>query len=225
MKGILYGIGTGPGDGELMTLKAVRLIKESDIIAVAASSAESSISYKTALSVVPEMKNKRVLLLRAPMTGDRARIMSIHTENARRIESHLDRGENVAFLTLGDPSIYSTFGYIRDALKADGYETRAASGVASFSEAAARLGITLASWDEPVFIIPAGRAYKLSFDKKGAYVLMKPQKNIGIVKAALKKSGRSVAAVMNCGMDGETIWLDIDDIPDDAGYFTVIIVK
>ncbi len=225
MRGILYGIGTGPGDCELLTLRAVRLIRECDVIAVAASSAQASISYKTALSVVPEIKDKPLLLLSSPMTADRMRIMDVHAENAKKIEAYLDRGLSLAFLTLGDPSIYSTFGYIRDALSADGYETRTSSGVSSFSEAAARLGVTLAAGGEPLYIIPASQTARLDFDNPGTYVLMKPPRDMAALKEAVKRSGRRASAVVNCGMEGEVICRDIDALPPDAGYFSVIIVK
>lgn len=225
MRGILYGIGTGPGDCELLTLKAVRLIRECDIVAVAASSEEASEAYKTALCAVPEITDKPVLLLSSPMTSDRGRIADVHRENAKKIEAYLDRGKVIAFLTLGDPSIYSTFGYIRDALSADGYETRTSSGVTSFSEAAARLGVTLAAGGEPLYIIPASQTARLDFDNPGTYVLMKPPRDMAALKEAVKRSGRRASAVVNCGMEGEVICRDIDALPPDAGYFAVIIVK
>ena len=122
MRGILYGVGVGPGDPELMTLKAVRLIKENDIIAVPGAEVRETVAYKIAVQAVPELADKELLPIYMPMTHDKAELELNHEKGAKALEAALDTGKNVVFLTLGDPTIYSTFSYVQKRVEADGYE-------------------------------------------------------------------------------------------------------
>ena len=131
MRGILYGVGVGPGDPELMTLKAVRLIKENDIIAVPGAEVRETVAYKIAVQAVPELADKELLPIYMPMTHDKAELELNHEKGAKALEAALDTGKNVVFLTLGDPTIYSTFSYVQKRVEADGYETRLVSGITS----------------------------------------------------------------------------------------------
>ena len=91
MKGIAYGVGVGPGDPEYMTLKAVRLIRENDVIAVAGRVAEDAVAYKIAAAVVPEIKDKELVPCYMPMVKDRELIDQEHRRQAKLIESYLDQ--------------------------------------------------------------------------------------------------------------------------------------
>ncbi|MBQ5955897.1 MAG: precorrin-2 C(20)-methyltransferase, partial [Firmicutes bacterium] len=155
MKGKVYGIGVGPGDPELMTLKAVRLIKENEIIMVPGTNPRESVAYKIAVQSVPELKDKKVIGVDFPMLKDREKLRESHRKGANLMESYLDKGKNIIFLTLGDSTVYCTFTYVQAFLKEDGYETELVNGITSFCAAAARLNIPLAEWNEPVHIIPA----------------------------------------------------------------------
>ena len=101
MRGILYGVGVGPGDPELMTLKAVRLIKENDIIAVPGAEVRETVAYKIAVQAVPELADKELLPIYMPMTHDKAELELNHEKGAKALEAALDTGKNVVFLTLG----------------------------------------------------------------------------------------------------------------------------
>ena len=118
-KGILYGVGAGPGDPELMTLKAVRLIKENDIIAVPGAEVRETVAYKIAVQAVPELADKELLPIYMPMTHDKAELELNHEKGAKALEAALDTGKNVVFLTLGDPTIYSTFSYVQKRVEED----------------------------------------------------------------------------------------------------------
>ncbi len=225
MKGIAFGVGVGPGDPELMTLKAVRLIRENRVIAVPGKAAKETVAYKIALQAVPELAEKELLPVYMPMVKDRQKIDEEHRKGAELIKSYLDKGENVVFLTLGDPTVYCTFSYVQHYLEADGYRVELVSGVPSFCAAAARLGLPLAEWDEPLHVLPAAHKTEDSLTLEGNYVLMKSASHMKDVKALLKASGRRVAAVMNCGMADERVFRSADEIPDDAGYFSLIIAK
>ena len=227
MKGIAYGVGVGPGDPELMSLKAVRLIRENRVIAVPGKSAEESLAYKIALAAVPELAGKELLPVPMPMTKDRDKLAKAHRKAADTIETVLDRGENVVYLTLGDPAVYCTFGYLRRILSTDGYVTQTVPGVTSFCAAAAKLQIPLAEGDEQLHILTGTTRNDSLPDFGGTVVLMKSAGHgrTAEAKEMLRESGRDVMAVENCGMENEKVYRSVEEIADDAGYFTIVIAK
>ena len=225
MKGIAYGVGVGPGDPEYMTLRACRLIRENEIIAVPDKVPEQSVAYRIAAAAVPELKDKTLRPVWMPMLRDRAKIDEEHRKAAKLLETYLDAGRNVVFLTLGDPTVYCTFSYIQHYLEADGYTVELVSGVTSFCAAAARLGVPLVEWDEQLHILPAVHRLEAQLDQPGNYVLMKSASAMPAVKDMLRRSGRAVSMVENCCMDSERCFRGVDEIPDDAGYFSLIIAK
>lgn len=224
MKGIVYGVGVGPGDAELMTLKAVRLIKETDVIAVPGSDAKRSAAYRIARQAVPEIDSKDLIAVPMPMTHDPSRLAAAHKAGAELIKSYLDRGKNMVYLTLGDPGVYSSFSYLQDILQRKGCAVEQVSAVTSFCAAAARLGIPLAEGRQAIHILPELDDADAS-SPDGTLVLMKSGGRIGDVKKLLRGSGRKACAVINCGMEGETLCRSLDEIPDEAGYFTIVISK
>ena len=165
MKGTLYGVGVGPGDPELMTLKAVRMIRENEIIAVPGADVKETVAYKIAVQAVPELEEKELLPIYMPMTHDAKELEENHAKGAKALEACLDQGKNVVFLTLGDPCVYSTFSYLQHRVEADGYHTELVSGITSFCAAAARLNISLSEWNEQLHIVPADRIRKLHSDE------------------------------------------------------------
>ncbi len=223
MAGIVYGVGVGPGDPELMTLKAVRLIKESSTIAVSGKTIEDSTAYKIALSAVPEIACKELMHIRIPMVKDRVQMTQAHRRAARRIGICLEQGRNVVYLTLGDPTIYCSFGYIARILESEGYTVEFVSGVSSLCAVSARLRLPLAEWDEPLHIIPA--AHKDIDMGSGTYVFMKAAGQIDKVKEKICESGRSAGMVENCGMANERVYEGVKEMPDITGYYSTIIVK
>lgn len=225
MKGTAYGVGVGPGDAEYMTLKAIRLLKENDVIAISGKEPKESAAYKIAVKNVPELAEKELISIDMPMIKDREVLKKAHIKGANTIKEYLDNGKNVVYITLGDPTIYCSFSYLQDILVNDGYNVELVSGVTSFCAAAARLKLPLAEWDEPLYIMPASHEANLSFERYGNYVLMKSSKNVQKIKALLRESDRVIRAVTNCGMQDERVYGSVDEIPDDAGYFSVIIAK
>ena len=99
------------------------------------------------------------------------------------------------------------------------------SGVTSFCAAAARLGMALTEWDEPLHVLPAAHITDEKIERSGAYVLMKAASRMKETKQLLMKNGREAAAVLNCGMENELVCRSIEEIPDDAGYFTLLVSK
>ena len=225
MKGTLYGVGVGPGDPELMTLKAVRLIRENKIIAVPGADPKETVAYKIAVQAVPELAEKKLLPIYMPMTHDSEELEKNHAKGAKSLEEILDQEENIVFLTLGDPCVYSTFTYLQKRVEKDGYHTELVSGITSFCAAAARLNIPLSEWNEQLHVVPAVHRLDSSLNESGNYILMKSGKKMNQVKEILANSGRDVLMVENCGMENEHIYRGVEEIPDDAGYYSLIIAK
>ncbi|MDE6320222.1 MAG: precorrin-2 C(20)-methyltransferase, partial [Lachnospiraceae bacterium] len=217
MSGILYGVGVGPGDPELMTLKAVRLIKENNIVAFPGERPRETTAYRIAVAAVPELADKQLIPVHMPMTRDKEVQGKCHRENAEMLEILLKEGNNIIFLTLGDPAIYSTFTYIQQIVEKDGFRTQLISGVPSFCAAAATVDVPLAVGNEQIHIVPAVQGMKESFSDSGTYVLMKAGSKMKEIKELIKKSGRSAVMVENCGMKEEQVYFQVADMPDAAG--------
>lgn len=225
-RGIAYGVGTGPGDPELMTLKACRLIRENEVIALPGKDPRRSAAYRIAVRAVPELADKELLAMEIPMVKNGCVLKESRAKAAAAVEEILDSGRNVVYLALGDPCIYSSFSYIKQILDADGYETETVSGVTSFCAAAARLGTSLAEWDEPLHVIPSlHTADSEAFRLPGNTVFMKSGGKMQEIRTQLAASGREALAIENCGMDGEKIYRSADEMPDEAGYFMLVIAR
>lgn len=225
MNGILYGVGVGPGDPELMTVKSVRLIKENDIIALPGNEPEETVAYKIAVAAVPELAEKQLIPVYMPMTHDKKEQRKCHEEGAKKLETYLKNGKNVVFLTLGDSAIYSTFTYIQQIVEEDGFQTQLVSGIPSFCAAAARVNRPLAIWNEQIHIFPAIHNLSEELPESGTCVLMKSGSRMNQVKEIIKNSGRDAMMVENCGTEKEKVYFHVDEIPDTAGYYSLIISK
>ncbi len=225
MAGALYGVGVGPGDPELLTLKAVRIIKECDIIAIPAADKETCTAYGIVKQAVPDIGDKEVLAVDMPMTKNKEKLEESHREGAHKIGEHLRKGLKIAFLTLGDPTVYSTYIYIHRRILAEGYTAEIISGVPSFCAAAARLKEGLAENAEQLHIIPGSYSIEDALSLSGTKVLMKTGKKLGEVKERLKALKARAVMVENCGMEQEKVYGSLDEIPEEAGYYSLIIVK
>lgn len=225
MKGILYGVGIGPGDPELLTLKAVRIIKESPVIAVPGKVKEDTVAYKIVKQAIPELDEKEFIPVDMPMTKDKALLEKSHDEGADQVCKILDSGRNVAFLTLGDPTVYSTYLYVHKRVLERGYEAEIISGITSFCAVAARLNIGLVEKAEPLHVVPASYQIEDALKLPGTKVLMKAGKKMAYVKQTLRETGCEGVMIENCGMPGEKIYRSVDEINENAGYYSLVIVK
>ncbi|PNH19105.1 precorrin-2 C(20)-methyltransferase [Lachnospiraceae bacterium] len=225
MTGVFYGIGVGPGDPELMTQKALKAIRASDVIAAPGENVRETTAYRIAVRAAPGLERKELLPILMPMVMDRSVMERAHRRGAEQIERVLLQGKSVGFLTLGDSTIYSTFSYLEKIVKKSGFQTVYINGVPSFCAAAAVLGIPLAEWREPLHIIPAMHRLKEELSYDGTCVLMKSGSHMKEVKELLKRSGKQVCMVENCGMASQKRYTGAEQIPDDAGYFSLMIAK
>ena len=240
MKGKFYGVGVGSGDPELLTIKALRVMKECEVIAIALSkeyiekpiiinfeeqaeyeaALQECVAYQIALEAIPELKEKELLLLPMPMIKDMQKLKLIHEADAIKVIENLKKGKSVAFITLGDPTVYSTVLYVHK-----NYETQLIPGVPSFCSAAARLNIGLVENRDELHILPASYEIEQSLRLPGTKILMKTGKQLAKVKQLIKNENYQVEMVENCGMKNEKIYRTIDDIPETAGYYSLMIIK
>lgn len=224
----LYGLGVGPGDPELLTLKALRLIKECEIIAVPSSGQDVNIAFTIAAGAVPELAERKIMEIPMPMIRDKEKLKESHDAAARKIMDLLKDGKNVAFLTLGDPSIYSTYIYIHKRVLEAGYEAEIVPGIPSFCAVAARLNEGLTENSELLHIIPASyKGLEDAMELKGTKILMKSGKSIGKIRNMIEQSPQRWEAKMveRCGMEGERIFLSAEEIDPEASYFSIVVVK
>lgn len=223
-RGILYGVGVGPGDPELLTLKARRIITEADVIAVP----DKGAGERTALKIVEAWtKDKPLLFCDAPMVRDQAQLEAAYTRSAQRVIEQLEQGRTVAFLTLGDPSIYSTYLYTHRRVRAAGYEAEIVPGVPSFCAVAAALGGGLCEGSERLLIVPAShRDVSDCLAVDANLVFMKAGREIGKLREALEEHGLldQAAMVENCGMETERVYPKFAEAGE-SGYFSVVVVK
>ncbi len=153
MKGTLTGIGVGPGDPELLTLKAVHAIQNTKVLFYPVT---RSGSKSAALQVVQEWVNPqtRLIPLLSRMTSDpeERRLQRLH--QSRQISQVLDTGKDAVMIAIGDALLYSTYSYVMKDLKASGYSVKTIPGITAVSAAAAKLNAPLAEEDEKLLIWP-----------------------------------------------------------------------
>lgn len=245
MRGTFYGVGVGPGDPELMTVKAIKTIRACEVIAIAVSSSdlqapeyeraggeclhpqflEKCMAYQIAFPMVPEIEKKAKLYLPMPMIKEKEHLRRIHDLCAKKTAELLEQGNHVAFITLGDPSVYSTCLYVHKRLKDMEYQTRLIAGISSFCAAAARLNEGLVENQEELHVIPASYEIESGLELPGTKVLMKAGKKMPYVKALAAEKGLQIRMVENCGMGSERIYESVDEIPDGASYYSLVILK
>ncbi len=225
MRGMLYGVGVGPGDPELITRKAERVIRQSAVLAVP----DAGRGEKTALNIVGELaEGKQLLSCAAPMVRDHEALDAAYERNADLVCAALDEGKDVAFITLGDPTVYSTYLYLHKKVVARGYDAEIIPGVPSFCAVAARLGTALCEKSERLLIVPASHKDVTDcLDLDANLVFMKAGKEIGALKETLDHHGLldKASLVANCGMEGELVCPRFADLEEGSGYFSVVLVK
>ncbi|MDD6188313.1 MAG: precorrin-2 C(20)-methyltransferase [Clostridiales bacterium] len=223
--GKLWGVGVGPGDPELMTMKAVRVLREADVVMVP----DTSKSDKTALNIAKDYLDgsKELIFVKTPMVRDKAVVDAAYDDAARQICALLDQGKQVAFLTLGDPTVYSTYMYIHEKVMCQGYTVEVVPGVTSFCAAAARLNISLCQGSEPLLVIPASHNPEALMDVPANKVFMKAGSSILELQKSLAEHGmlENAAMVENCSMPNERLFPKFKELNETSGYFSLVIAK
>ena len=227
-KGRFYGIGVGPGDPELLTLKGLRLLQAADCIAIPKTRGEAG---STALHIVEQfIEGKPLLELVLPMTRDQEVLRQAWADGAQAVMERLDAGQNVAFITLGDATLFSTLMYIFRPIKAAGYAWELVPGITAPSAAAARLGIGLADGTEDLAILAATAdlaKVEQTIANHSNTVLMKGAAQWPAIAEILQRQGvlDKTAAVERCSMENERVFTDVSEMPEDLSYFLTAIIR
>ena len=245
MTGKLYVIGVGPGDPELLTLKAVRILKEVKCICVPKGREEGN---SLALSIVQKalsLEGKEIIEAHFPMTKteqqglgirgqglENSRLDNKWAETVKNILGRLNKGIDVAFITLGDPAVYSTFFYLYDRLLElnPNLKIEIIPGVSSINASAALAGLSLGLADERIAILPANYIDNLKemLGKFDTVVLMKVHKVFEGIRQTLTEMNflNNAIYISRAGMEDEKVFKNINSVKEeDLNYFSMIIVK
>lgn len=230
--GTLYGIGVGPGDPDLITVKAVKLLGKVDMIFTASSANNDfSLALDIARPHLPE--SVEVQSLSFPMTKEEAVTDKAWEGNTHAIARELQQGKEVAFLTLGDPLTYSTFGYILQKMQTlyPDITIETIPGITSYQAAAARINRPLVEAEESLLLTSGafgGENVRKVGDSVENVVLLKAYKNVPDIIEALDDAdmlGNSTA-ISKCGRENESITSDIRLLAErEPDYWTLVIAK
>ncbi len=219
MSGKFYAVGLGPGDPNLLTMKAINVMKDCHVIAVPRSGAAENVALKIAGDYILD---KEILECDMPMIKDKEELNRCHERSADAISEILEQGKDVAFLTLGDPAIYSTVMYVHRKLAQRGYQTAMVPGVPSFCGAAASLNTSLCEREEMLHIIPATYKGSQAEELEGTKVLMKSGKTIMKIKDQLADKK---AMMVECAtMKNEKVYQDLKELKEQSSYFSLIVI-
>ncbi|SHF07109.1 precorrin-2/cobalt-factor-2 C20-methyltransferase [Caldanaerobius fijiensis DSM 17918] len=218
-----YGIGVGPGDPELITLKAVKILSDIDVVVAPSGTGQESIALEI---VKPYLKTAEVVLIDFPMTKDHSLLQRKWKENVEIIKGFLDSGKNTAFITIGDPMIYSTYIYILKHL--NGYKVETIPGITSFTAAAARLNIPIAEGSQPFVVIPSNDIDVIE-EVLSTYhnvILMKVARNYDEIIRLLSEKGFEAGLAIRCGHPDEVVTRDLGQFSGrKIDYLSLIIAK
>lgn len=235
----LIGIGVGPGDPELLTVKAVKAIQDADIIMCPASKEDRpSIALSVVDSIIDKSKNQEIIKLIFPMTKDKDVLEETWKRNAKIMAETVLSGKNVVYLTVGDPFLYSTWIYMHRDLteKYPEMDISVIPGIVSMFTFASKVGVSIAEGAEKVAIIPS--CYDLSSVKEIAknsesMIFLKDGRYFDQVINVLKESGfpdNSIFAIgQDLGTENEIIRkMTLGEVNDDTlttKYFSILVVK
>ncbi|MFH1116070.1 MAG: precorrin-2 C(20)-methyltransferase [Pseudomonadota bacterium] len=229
--GTLYGIGAGPGDPDLVTVKALRILESVSAI-FAASSTKND--YSLAETIVKKHLGLRpVEKMPFPMTRDKEILRDRWEANAKRVLQVLDKGGDAAFITLGDPSTYSTFTYLMRSVKRLAPHVRVVTvpGITSYHAAAALSNTPLAEGEETFHLISGangGKNLRRIIESSENIVVLKTYKHFDDIVETLEELDLvdNSILVSRIGLEGETV---VDDLRSIKGkklpYLSLVIIK
>ncbi len=231
-KGMLYGLGVGPGDPELITLKAARVLNMVDVVFAAASTKNS---YSLALSIArPHIPDTTpVKMLYFPMTRNQAEKESAWKEHAKTIAGELEQGKKAAFITLGDSMTYSTYGYVLRYIQelAPEFPVISVPGITSYQAAAACSNKPLVEGEESMLLTSGakgGDRLRAFAEKPERVVFLKAYRNVEDITRAIEEAGvyEETFGISNCGHKDEKFYRNIRELSDrQPDYWTLILAK
>lgn len=228
MSGKLYGIGVGPGDSGLLTLKAKQILDNSRIIACPVKEKGEESTALNIIKQVVDLSEKEIIEVIFRMDKDKAKREQCRRKAAELLAGYLSEGVDVAMITLGDVSVYSTYTYVNQIVKSMGYETEIIPGIPSFCSGAAMAEVSLVEGNESLGVISSlkgTQSLEDMLEKFDNLVVMKAGGHMSEIAAILKarKLLDKTVVLSNIGM--MDAYIGPMDTDRDYGYFTTLIIK
>ncbi len=229
--GTFYGVGVGPGDPDLITIKAVQILQN---VSMVFASCSSKNDYSIAFNIIaPHIDGKPFEFLPFPMTRDPEILTDAWGKNARKILKVLEDGKDAAFVTLGDPLTYSTYGYLINTLKGMHPEIkiRTVPGITSYNAAAALINTPLTQGEESCYIVSGAKGagnLRRVIDQTENVILLKVYRNFDEIYRALEELDLLDRAICitQCGLKGEMVVEDMRSLrQQEMHYLSLIIIK
>ena len=230
--GKLYGVGVGPGDPELLTLKAHRILNEADVIFCPEKEAGAGSFAFDIIKGLLAHTGAEIVNLVYPMHYHGTRLRENWEENARRMAAYLEGERTGAFITLGDPAVYSTFMYTLPYMEQAGVAVEVVPGVPSFCAVADTMKLPLVAWDEDLIVVPvrknSGDDLTEVLRSHDNIVLMKPSANKKALLNAIRTNRLedSFVLVTKSGTGEEHLVTDFSELEEyEIPYLSTVIVK
>ena len=225
MSGILYGVGLGPGDPDLITVKSSRLISQARVIAYPSLAGGESFARSIAADLIsPDAEE---IVMDVPMTVERAPAQTAYDIGAKNIAAVLDRGEDVVCLCEGDPFFYGSFMYLYARLVAD-YQVEVVPGVTSITTCAARAGMPLAARNERLTVLPGplpAEELRARIEGAESVAIMKVGRHLSKIRAVIADlSLTDKAAYIERASLPDELVCPLAQAPETAPYFSMIIL-
>jgi precorrin-2/cobalt-factor-2 C20-methyltransferase len=224
--GIFYGLGVGPGDPELITLKAWRIISQASVIAFPSANGNDSLARKIAAPFIPDDAIELPIVL--PMRSEREPGREAYDAACPAIVAHLDQGRNVAFLCEGDPFFYGSFMYLFARIS-ETHETVVVPGVTSIAACAAAIGRPLAARNDVLKVLPAPldpQRLRIEIESSDSIAIMKVGQHFEKIRDLLTDLGLADRAVIveKATREDERV-IRLADVPQgERPYFSTILV-
>lgn len=228
MAGKLYGIGVGPGDSELLTLKGKRILDNAQIIAYPVKEKGEESTALNIIKNVVDTTDKEILELVFRMDPSKEKREACRREAADIIAAELSGDKDIAMITLGDVAIYSTYTYVNQMVREMGFETEIVPGIPSFCSGAALAQVSLVEGNESLAVISSlkGRdQLDVTLENFENVVVMKAGSSMERIKETLEKKGLegNALVVSNVGLADE--YVGKVDLDREYGYFTTMIIR
>lgn len=225
MSGTLYGVGLGPGDPELITLKAARLIAGAKVIAYPTLAGADSFARRIAADLIPE--GAREIVMDVPMLTDPAPAQRVYDQGADEISQALAEGD-VVCLCEGDPLFYGSFMYLFDRL-VEKHPVEIVPGVTSISACTAAAGLPLVARNDRLTVIPGPLPepeLRAAIDSAEALAIMKVGRHLPKLRAVIDALGLTASATyVERASNTDQRVLPLSEAPETAPYFSMILIR
>ncbi|MEO5356181.1 MAG: precorrin-2 C(20)-methyltransferase [Nitrospirae bacterium YQR-1] len=227
-KNVIYSLGLGPGDYELITVKTKRILEQSDVVIVPQS---DELGRSVAKDIVSHyVSDEKIQMYYFPMNNKKEELSKRYTELAETIKTLLDSGKTVSYVSMGDPTLFSTSNYLTEKLNDIGIAIKHIPGISSINASSALLGLSLASKGDNIGIYELSAKADINTERINTHstvVFMKVHKKLNALIEAVKESAPDEAfLVQRVGLEGENTVDLLKTSPDfDAAYLSLAIIK